>query len=179
MRKSLKNFRSDESGSILVEALLALPVLLWAIAATFTYFDGFRQSASNLKAAFTVSDLISRETRTITETYLDSMHELMELMVDNGTQMNVRISLIAFDEDDDRHYVRWSGIRGFDEEWTDDNIHLIRDKLPPMPNADTLILVETSNTYVPFFNVGLGNNITFDNFVFTRPRFTNEIAGSV
>ncbi len=181
MAKCLKSFRRDERGIITVEAIMVFPLLFWTVSMTFVAFEGFRQSASNLKAAFTVSDLISRETQTITDVYIDSLHELMEKMVNNNSQMNLRVSLIVFDEEDDRHYVRWSSTRGYDVKWTDDSIHEIRSQLPPMPNQDTLILVETSNEYVPIFYTGFkfATGVTFENFVFTRPRFTNEIAASV
>ena len=56
---------------------MIFPLLLWTITFTFTAFEGFRQSASNLKAAYTVSDLISRESAAVTDVYIDSLHELM------------------------------------------------------------------------------------------------------
>ncbi len=180
-RNRLITFRRNEDGILTVEAIMIFPLLLFAVTSAFVVFEGFRQSASNLKAAYTLGDLVSRETQTITETYVDSLHELMEAMIKNQSELKLRLSLIVYDEEDDRHYVRWSTTRGYDFEWTDDNIGEIRSSLPPMPNQDTLILVETSNEYVPVRTpgYGIGTGITFDNFVFTRPRFTNEVAGAV
>lgn len=177
----ISQFKRDESGILTVEAIMIFPLLFWAVTATYVVFEGFRQSASNLKAAYTIGDLISRETRTITETYVDTLHELMEAMVNNRSEMRMRISLIVYDEEEKRHEVRWSTVRGYDFEWTNANIKEIENSLPPMPDQDTLILVETSNDYVPFRTPGwgIGTGITFDNFVFTRPRFTNEVAGAV
>lgn len=174
----VRNFSRDEDGSMTVETVLVLPMLFWAIMASYAYFDGYRQSAANVKAAYTISDLVSRETREINDAYIDSMKEMMELMVkaESGTRM--RITLITYSEADDYHYVRWSADRGLGGKLTDAAVAAIRDQLPPMPDADTLILVETENDYVPKFDVGL-NDVTFENFVFTRPRFTNEIAANV
>lgn len=177
-QKRFERFRKDEDGSVSVEAIIIIPLLFWAIMAVFSYFDGYRQSALNLKAAYTIGDLISRETQEVDDTYIDTMQELMTMMVGSRTDVDIRISLIRFDEDDNRHYVNWSTVRGFTEELTDDNIGDLRDKLPPMPDADTLILVETSNLFVAPFNVGI-DDIELDNFVFTRPRWTNQVAGSV
>ncbi|SMO49163.1 hypothetical protein [Ruegeria faecimaris] len=184
LRNLLKSKTKDESGVLTVEALLVFPMLVWTITGAFTYFDGFRQSASNLKAAYTVGDLISRETGTITDTYITSLHSLLVAMVNNRSQMNLRVSLVVFDEEDDRHYVRWSTARGYDSIWTDDNIDRMRDNLPPMPNQDTLIIVETANAYIPVFDSIYGVDFlkgdhVFENFVFTRPRFTNEVAANV
>ncbi|NOD63762.1 MULTISPECIES: TadE/TadG family type IV pilus assembly protein [unclassified Ruegeria] len=180
--KKLKNrisaFKQDEDGILTVEALMIFPLLLWTITFTFTAFEGFRQSASNLKAAYTVSDLISRESTAVTDVYIDSLHELMGEMINNRSDVFVRISLIRFDETDDRHYVDWSTVRGYEAEWNDDNIHEIEDRLPPMPDQDTLILVESSNEYIPAFKPGwdFATGITFTNFVFTRPRFGTKVA---
>ncbi len=187
IRKSLGFTARNESGMLTVEAILVFPMLIWTITGTFTFFEGFRQSAANLKAAYTVGDLISRETDAITNTYIDSMHELMERMVNNGTELNMRVSLIVFDEGadrnstgDDRHIVRWSTTRGYDDVWTNDNIENMRDSLPPMPHQDTLIIVETTNQFAPTFGSGwVADDHTFTNFVFTRPRFTNEIASNL
>ncbi len=185
LRNHLRKFARDTEGVIAIETMLTLPIIFWTIIGCYTFFDAYRQSASNLKAAYTIGDLISRETQEIDETYVDSMHQLMQIMIRNTENVSMRLTLIAFDEEEDRHFVRWSTVRGFDTEWTDGNIHLMRDRLPPMPNADTLIVVETSNDFQPplvfgvLFNWGLIGEIELNNFIFTRPRFTNEIAASV
>ncbi|CAD0183426.1 hypothetical protein RUESEDTHA_00292 [Ruegeria sp. THAF57] len=179
-KKFFSRTARDESGLLTVEAVLIFPMLVWTVTGAFTFFDGFRQSAANLKAAYTIGDLISRETQTITDTYVDSLYELMLRMVNNGSEMKLRVTLIVFDEVDDRHYVRWSTERGYNQIWTDGNIKNMRESLPPMPNQDTLIIVETANNYVPVFGSGwVSDDYTFRNFVFTRPRFTNEIAADV
>ncbi|WP_425044004.1 TadE/TadG family type IV pilus assembly protein [Primorskyibacter sp. S87] len=179
LKTRLFRFGKDTEGSIAVEALITFPMLLWSLMACYTYFDGYRQSASNLKAAYTIGDLISRETRTVDDTFIDSMHELFGLMVRNETGVSMRISLIRYDEDRDEHTVRWSTVRGgYTIELTDELVVDLRDDLPPMPDEDTLILVETRNIFVPPYKVGI-DDIPLENFIFTRPRFTNEIAGSV
>jgi len=188
IRKFLGSSARNESGLLTVDAILIFPMLVWTITGTFTFFEGFRQSAANLKAAYTIGDLISRETSTVTDTYIDSMHLLMARMVNNGTQLNMRVSLVVFDEGDnpnstadDRHIVRWSTARGYEEIWTNDTIENMRESLPPMPHADSLIIVHTSNQFEPTFNAVLGavwvdDDHTFTNFIFTRPRFTTEVA---
>lgn len=184
IRRRLGSFSRNERGMMTVDAVIIFPMLVWTITGAFTFFDGFRQSASNLKAAYTVGDLISRETQQITDTYIGSLHELMQRMVSNNSELKLRVTLVVFDEDDDRHYVRWSTQCGYGAIWTNANIGNMRDNLPPMPNQDTLIIVETSNDYEPVFETILSDgwvsrDKVFTNFVFTRPRFTNEIAADV
>lgn len=174
-----KRFLGRENGSISVEAVLVIPILFWAIMAGYTFFDAYRQNASNTKAAHTIGDLVSRETREINSEYIDSMVEMFKLMVANDTDLKIRISLVLYDAANDNHSVNWSAIRGeYVEKLTDDNIGLYKDLLPPMSDQNTLILVETSNTLVPIFRVGL-DNIELKNFIFTRPRFANNIKANV
>lgn len=174
LKARLRAFLGDTSGNVTVEFALAMPILFWTFAASYVFFDGYRQSAINLKAAYTISDLISRETAAIDDNYIDSMVELMELMTRTPSDVDVRISVIRWDEGDQRYYLDWSANRGFISELTNDNISNIADKLPTMPDNERVILVETNNVFVPLFNVGL-DDINLENFVFTRPRFVSQV----
>ncbi|NOD74976.1 MULTISPECIES: TadE/TadG family type IV pilus assembly protein [unclassified Ruegeria] len=178
VKKRVQAFKEDESGILTVEALMIFPLLLWTVTFSFTAFEGFRQSASNQKAAYTVSDLISRESQEVTDIYIDSLQELMGRMINNRSDVDVRISLLRYEEDEDRHDVRWSTARGYDWVWDDTNVEELKDRLPPMPDQDTIILVETSNEYIPMFKPGwdFATGITFENFIFTSPRFAGKVA---
>lgn len=167
-------FWEDTSGVVTLEFALAMPILFWSFMASYVFFDGYRQSTVNLKAAYTISDLISRETETIDNNYIDSMVNLMEMMTRTPSDVDLRVSVIRWDEDDDRYYLDWSANRGFLNELTNNNIGDIEDKLPTMPDNERVILVESRNTFVPLFNVGL-DDIYLDNFVFTRPRFVSQV----
>lgn len=174
LKSRLKAFWSDTSGNVTVEFCLAMPILFWSFMASYVFFDGYRQSAINLKAAYTISDLVSRETGTINDAYIQSMVNLLELMTRTPSDVDLRISVIRWDATDDRYYLDWSANRGFINALTDDNISDIEDKLPVMPADERVILVETNNVFVPLFNVGL-DDINLSNFVFTRPRFVSQI----
>lgn len=170
----LKRFGQDTSGAVTIEFVLIMPFLFWAFMASYVYFDGYRQSATNLKAAFTISDLISRETDPINDEYIDSMHNLLELMTRSTSRIELRISVLRWDEDDDRYYVSWSEARNMAEILTDANVDQITDSLPTMSDQDRLILVETANTFVPLYNVGMENK-ELNNFVYSRPRFAPQV----
>ncbi|MEX0279552.1 MAG: TadE/TadG family type IV pilus assembly protein [Arenibacterium sp.] len=175
LKARFKTFAEDTSGNVTVEFVLAMPILFWTFMASYVFFDGYRQSANNLKAAYTISDLISRETATINDAYIDSMLELLTLMTRTPSEVDLRISVIRWDAADDRYYLDWSENRGFPAELTNANIADIEDKLPVMPNNERVILVETNNVFVPLFKVGL-DDINLENFVFTRPRFVSNVA---
>ena len=171
----LQAFRQNNSGSVTVEFVIYVPLLLWTFAAIYTFFDAFRQESVNLKATYTISDLISRETDYINNTYLDSMYTMAGLLIRSDSNLAMRISVVRWDEEDARYYVDWSKVRGtgFDE-WTDDDIHEVKDDLPTMPDQERVILVETTNTVEPAFQVGIPT-MDIENFVFTRPRFAPQV----
>ncbi len=173
-RKTIRGFWDDTNGSVTVEFVLAMPFLFWAFMATFVYFDGYQQSASNLKAAYTISDLISRETSDINDEYVDSMVNLFDLMTHTPSESSLRITIIRWDEPDNRYYVNWSANRGFPAELSDQNVGDLASKLPTMPDNEIVILVETNNTFKPLFKIGMGEK-ELKNFVFTRPRFVDQI----
>ena len=169
--KRLRAFQRATEGTVTVEFVIYAPLLLWLFAAIYTWFDAFRQETVNLKAAYTISDLISRETTTLNETYIDSMYEMTKLLIRGDSQITLRVSVVRWDEDNDRYYIDWSRVRGSSlPEWTNATIVTIKDKLPTMPDEERVILVETLNEMTPAFRVGLPD-LDINNFVFTRPRF--------
>lgn len=174
LKARLRAFLEDTSGNVTVEFVLAMPILFWTFMASYVFFDGYRQSAINLKAANTISDLVSRETEAINNAYVDSMVELLTLMTRTPSDVDLRLSVIRWDEADDRYYLDWSANRGFPTALNNDNIGDLEDRLPVMPDNERVILVETNNVFVPLFNVGL-DNINLENFVFARPRFVSQI----
>ena len=174
LTQRLRIFCAETRGSISVEFILAMPFIFWAFMAIYVYFDGFRQSTINLKAAYTISDLISRETDIIDDEYVDSMHALLQILTRATSAIDMRISVVRWDESDNRYYVEWSVIRGYDVVLTDATIGGLEDKLPLLPDNEIVILVETDNTFVPLFNVGMTNKQLI-NFVFTKPRWVDQL----
>lgn len=175
LRHRLTCFRQDREGSISVEFALYAPLLLGVFAAFYTFFDAFRQESMNLKAAYTISDLISRETNYINNTYLDSMYSMAGLLIRGDTTFGMRVTVVRWDEADQSYYVDWSKVRGGGYvEWTDANINVVKDDLPAMPDQERVILVETNNTVDPVFRIGLPT-MEINNFVFTRPRFAPQV----
>lgn len=173
----LRQFRADTRGSVSVEFVMVMPFLFLAFMATYIYFDGFRQSAQNLKAAYSIGDMISRETEAINDTYVDSMQEVLRLMTRSDTPIKLRVTVVRWDEEDDRYYAIWSENRGYDAPRGNSDMAEIEDLLPVMPDGERVILIETHATYQPVFDIGMGDQ-DLDNFVFTRPRFVNQVKWS-
>ncbi|AHD01504.1 TadE/TadG family type IV pilus assembly protein [Leisingera methylohalidivorans] len=170
-----RRFLDGTQGNVSIEFAFYAPLLLGLFASIYTFFDAFRQESINLKAAYTVSDLISRETNYVNEAYIDSMHALASELVRSDTTLSTRISVVRWDEDDQRYYVDWSKVRGSAfQEWADGSINTVKDKLPVMPDQERVILVETWNEIDPAFNIGIPL-MDVQNFVFSRPRFAPQV----
>ncbi|MFY9209616.1 MAG: pilus assembly protein [Aestuariivita sp.] len=170
----IKRFRQDTAGNGTIEFCLFMPILFWAYGASYVFFDAYRQSAMNLKAAYTVGDLISRETQAITPAYIDSLYNITKLLTRTDTPMSMRITVIRWDEEDDIYYLDWSQVRGDVSAMTQAQVADIKPKLPVMPDEERVILVETWNTWNGVMRTGLGTQV-LDNFVFTRPRFAPQV----
>ena len=46
---SLRRFREDQSGTLIAEAVIVLPMMLWAYLAMFVYWDAYRSINSAKK----------------------------------------------------------------------------------------------------------------------------------
>ncbi|KIC13851.1 hypothetical protein RA20_22345 [Leisingera sp. ANG-Vp] len=172
----MQAFLRRTDGNVSIEFAFYAPLLLALFASIYTFFDAFRRDSVNLKAAYTISDLISRETTAINDAYLDSMFEMAKLLIRSDSQLGLRVSVIRWDDGDNKYYVDWSSVRGTSETiWTDGTINTVSSKLPDMPDQERVILVETFNEMEPAFNIGLPT-LDLDNFIFTRPRFAPLVA---
>ena len=173
--QAVRRFTRSEQGSISVEAMLVFPVLLWCYLGTFVFFDAFRSQSTNLKAAYTIGDTLSRETGYVTPIYMDSLFSLQKFLVDEDNGIaQLRVSVYRYRASDNTYRVNWSQTRGGAVALTDTLLAQLRTNLPRMPNNEIAILVETWVGYHPTYSVGL-QDFTFNDLVVTRPRFAAQL----
>jgi hypothetical protein len=142
---------------------------------TFVFFDAYRAQGANVKAAYVIGDILSRESGDFSPTYMDSLFALQGFLVDTGTNQRLRVTLAQFHEDTDSFTVVWSQVRGGATALTTSSLAAFRDNIPLMTDLDTVILTETWIEYDPRYSVGLqkadgSTDIEFREFVVTRPR---------
>ena len=173
--RAVRRFTRSEQGSISVEAMLVFPILLWCYLGTFVFFDAFRSQSTNLKAAYTIGDTLSRETGYVTPIYMDSLFSLQKFLVDEDNGIaQLRVSVYRYRASDNTYRVNWSQTRGGAVALTDTLLAQLRTNLPRMPNNEIAILVETWVGYHPTYSVGL-QDFTFNDLVVTRPRFAAQL----
>lgn len=177
--RKLRRFAGDERGNVALEVLIWLPFILFLLAATFSLHDAFRYKALNVKAAYTISDALSRETDPIDNAYLDGMVELLDFLVRPASGSSLRVTLVRYNGNTDTYETEWSKTRGRLEELETADLASMHEKLPDMLHNERVIVVETETDYDPPFSFdGLTGEGLFYNYGFTRPRFAPKIVWS-
>lgn len=171
----LRAFAHDTKANASVEAVIIFPVVFWAYAAMFTYFDAYRSQAVAEKSAYTVSDMLSRETDPVGPTYIENSRKLYRDLsgLDDATT-SLRVTLLQWSEVEDRFFVDWSHTAGKFTVLENSSIQDWKTRLPTLVDNERLIIVETATEYTPAFEVGISSR-TIDTFVYTRPRFAPQI----
>ncbi|MGR3513670.1 MAG: TadE/TadG family type IV pilus assembly protein [Paracoccaceae bacterium] len=174
-----KTFR-DERGSFSVEAILMFPMLVWAFMAMYVFFEGLRESNINLKATYTVADVLSRETEEIDMRYLNNMNTIYEWLARTDQDTEMRVSVVIWDDVGKKHDLYWSeGVNGR-EDLTQEMVRTnITPHVPILAHQATAIVVETWVDYTPIMDIpimpiGLRETEIY-NIVVTAPRFTDQL----
>lgn len=175
----IRRFRQDERGSVVAEAVIAMPLMLWAYMALFVYWDGFRSVNTVQKATYTISDMLSREMVAIAPAYITGMDSIMEYMVDGDQDVSLRVSSVTWSQARHRYEIHWSrttnavalpALTTASLQVYADCATTNRCRIPEMSDADFVVIVESTTNYEPLFSVGL-ENMSFEQFIVTRPRF--------
>lgn len=179
LKSRLKAFVHKTDGNMSIEALIFIPFLLTVLAATFSLYDAFRFKALNTKAAFTISDALSRETDAITPAYLDGMVSTLNFLTRSEDEYSIRVTTVQYDADNGSYVVKWSQGRGKFVGMENADLVSVTNDLPSMLDNETIIVVETHTSYETPFAVDqiLTDNL-FYNFTFTRPRFAPQLIWS-
>lgn len=167
-------FAASERGAMPVEGVLASTFLIWWYIASFQFFDAYRQKNVNQKGAYTVADLISRETNAIDANYVEGMNTLFDYMTFSRRPTTIRVTSVFWDSVKNKNVVAWSYGTGNTGGLTTTQLQTVSNRIPVLAVGDYIIVVETFMAYEPIFNIGL-NAQWFKQFITTRPRFTSCI----
>jgi hypothetical protein len=162
-----------------VEAVLVFPLLLWAYAAMFVYWDAFKTQNINLKAAYTVADLITRSGgEPIFPDYVDGTNAIYNFLIRKDEGNDLRVSAIQMRTDPSTptappsHDLEWSYGTGLIQARTD--LTGLENRLPDLAAGAQMIIVEATMTWSPPINFTLEplglSTMEFQNMVFAIPR---------
>lgn len=168
-------FARDEEGGLSIEAVFALPMLVWAITATFVFWDAFKTMNISQKATYTVADMLSREVAPINDNYMTSMHEIYDFLSGDAGANAIRVSVVTLTTNTttntDELQLVWSegvNVPGYND------LAIIQDRLPSLSLGEQIIVVETEQEWAPAFAVGLAS-YRFREVALARPRFAPQL----
>lgn len=167
-----RDFVTDTDGNMPVEGLFAATFLTIWYVSSFQFFDTFRQKNANTKAAYTLADLISRQTNAVDADFIDGLNTLFDYLTTSNQPTWVRVSSVLWDATDDRYEIAWSYATGTAEGHSTESIQDKVNQIPVMPVGDTVIVVETNMNFDPLFNIGIDEQ-WLATFITTRPRFSS------
>lgn len=176
-------FAKEEDGSMVAEGVMAFTLLIWWYMASFTFFDALRQKNINLKAAYTVADMVSRETMAINSTYIKGLNTVFDYLTNSKQATWIRVSSVEWDEPTKTNMVVWSCTTDPTKpKQTDATMATLKSRIPVMPDGDTVIVMETFMAFTPVFKIGNGpanygmlDPRWFGTFITTRPRFASKV----
>lgn len=179
MLSFFRQFKRQDEGSVTVEAVIILPVILVVFMGTFTYFDVFRAKSQSLKANYAISDLISRENN-VTSSEMTGYGKVFRYLTQSSNESWVRVTVVRCKKNcgnrNTRKLVRfWSRAypNGSVPRLTTTAIRAsYNDAIPDMYKGEYLVMVESSARYVPPFS-GEWTGIyprTLEDLVITKPR---------
>jgi hypothetical protein len=161
LRRPIRGFHRDEAGAMPIEGLIAFIFLVWWYIASFQFFDAYRQKNINLKAAYTVADMLSRETGPVPGdpngveidiTYIRGLNRMFDYLTNSKHPTWIRVSSIYWDETDSKYRVDWSvASQDTRATLTTPMLQAASDRIPVLRNGDTLVVVETFMAYEPLW----------------------------
>ena len=178
LRKDASTFiSSDQSGSVSFETVLILPLLLWFYVGSFVFFDAYKVYNRNVKAAYTIGDLLSRQTDSIDNAFLEGLSDVFDYMTSQNHTSWQRIAQLRWHARRNRYRVEWSyGTNGKNAERISIlNLDEIVNYLPTGLGGDRFLVVDAYTEYQPAFSVGLSSTVTMRNFTATSPRFAPHL----
>ena len=177
MKRVIRRFCGERDGSVMVETVICLPLLVLGLVATWEFYEVHRYKSAREKATYTIADMISREVPGITDTYIDNAMKLFDGITNDDGVNQIRVSVVRYDLAQDEYYIRWSETRGTGSysDLVDADVESAHATLPLLGDGEDLILVESESDYKPTFKVGLGNGVTIQTRIFTKPRFNGQV----
>lgn len=199
MMKALRSWWRREDGSVAIEGIYGVLLLLGWMAIAFQFYSAFRLRAQALNASYTTADMISRERDSIGPKYVAGLKQIFDFVsrAPNANYTWLRVSIISCDADpkdmrncdgptkpfklESSYTTATSGVAVH----TQTSINQEAARIPLLGPGDTAVVVETSLMFFPVFNIGnqalrldgqnwiqqgLSSGLRLSNFIVTRPR---------
>ncbi len=174
----IRAFGREERGSIVLETVVMLPLLIWALLAMVVYWDAFRAVNRLDKATYALADTLSRQQAPVAVTTVDRWDDFVQYMMNNQHTAQVRVTSYRWVPANNRFEVLWSRSPGnLRPQLTTASLQPLAVRLPMMAASEYGILTEAWVAYepplsVPFMNAVQIQNMTLEKFTPTPTRFS-------
>ncbi|NUH65482.1 hypothetical protein HTT03_09305 [Sulfitobacter sp. S0837] len=180
LRYKVLRFLRKEDGSQSIAFMIMAPLLVGSICAMIAFTDAYRARAMAADATAVIADTLSRQTTPIDMSFLRGLQAVAGRLTRYGDAVNVRVTQIRCAKKCDQPQNRvlrvdFSKGQGLARlRHSDFSAGEMRARVPLLTKGDRILLVETSFTHKPIFNVGLKDTeITM--FQATRMRFAPQL----
>jgi hypothetical protein len=179
LKQAIRRFSRDEAGgSVIVETVIMLPLLLWALTAMIVYWDAYRSINRLDKANYALADTLSRQNAPMPVASVEKWDDLVNYMIDSDQTAAVRVTSYHWVEANGQFEVLWSrSVGGGRPAWTTTTLQEVASQIPIMDAGEYGILTETWVEYEPAINVVFMNTVgvgamTLTKFTPTPARFS-------
>lgn len=178
--RRLRGLRRDERGTVAVETVIVAPLLILGLFFSYEAYGLFRQQSLRDKATYAVADILSRETAIVTDTYIDNVKRVFDMMAGNSDSQ-LRISVVRYrntpSQGIDEFDLRWSEVRGEGpmSAMTDTEVRDAHDTFPIMQDGEEIIFVESRGRFASPVTTGYFTNSLLNTEMFVIPRFAPQI----
>lgn len=158
-------FARADAGTVTVESVIILPIILFGLQATYAYFESYRHQSLALKANYAIADYLSR-VPSYDQTTLNGLDNLFAYMSRSSSDSWVRVTVVECKEpaakcNDDtlrelniQNETDVANSHASDGKNTYDRDAMrtkLADLIPKMYNGEYLIVVETYAQFRPTF----------------------------
>lgn len=172
LRRALRRFASRSSGSMTVEALFIVPVMAMGMSGFFAFWDAYKTQNVVQKAAYAVSDMLSREMVPATPAFINGLEQTLEYLIDRDAR--IRVTSIRRTSDGPL------GLVGLDVLWsyspnnvmvplTEATLFEVEPDIPMMAVGSNMVIFEVRVPYAPVTEIL--DLDTIRETVAMRPRF--------
>lgn len=175
MMTLLRKYRDNTRASVTTELVILYPLLVWVYGMAIVYYDAFKHYSLNLKAAYTVGDMLSRQANGIDRDYIDGLDKVFTYLTLQRYPAQIRVSSIYWKGSETRYALDWSYGTGDKGALNTEELNKITDRLPVLTNGERIILVQSWSEYEPYFPAGINSFYDFENFVVTSPRYMAKL----
>lgn len=185
--QALRDFIFENRATISVETVLVFPMLAWWYIGAYVFFDAYRSYAYSIRAAYTVSDIISRSRDVLPTGFVNGLDGLHDRMVLTSGNPAVRVSGVLFDQRPREEYqLLWTYQTGDIPEMTQARLDdMAAEWLPLMADQEMVVMLESVVPYTPPYDLGVDlasfwrtadfNPGNWYNVVVSRPRFVQRL----